>query len=217
MAEDDITSRRSSVKVDVWNKALHKIGQTEAIQDEGEDRLAASICRRQHDDCLEEALGMNGRDWSFARRQVRPAKIASSRVGWANTYALPEDFITAQAIISGGQRFALTPHEGRIAYELQANDAGDGRVLCTDYEFESDDALEYTFRNENVIAWTALFISAMAWRLAAELALAIPKNPNLSLACSESYFGTLAQAYSQDLNSQTPDQPLEAESLRARR
>lgn len=205
---------RSDVKINVWNRALDRIGQTDVIEDEDEDRVAAAVCRRHYGDIVEEALERKPFPW--AGKQCRPTRLAVARVGWEYTYQLPDDFIAPRAIISGDQRFALTPSESRLPYELQASDDGEGQLLCTDYLFESDDALEYTTRTPNVAAWPRLFLSAIAWRLAAELALAIPKDTALAAGCSQAYETTLALAFSGSLNGQQPDQPLEAESIRAR-
>lgn len=210
----DATSKRSDIKVDVWNKALDRIGQTDVIEEEGEVRLAAAVCRRHYDDCVEEALELRAFPW--AGQQCTPTPLATTRVGWAYTYTLPPDFIQARAIISGNTRYSLTPGEEQIPYELQADDAGEGQVLCTDYLFDTEDALEYTTRVTNVGAWPRLFVSAIAFRLAVELALAIPKKPDLARAMSDSFEVTLARAYSASLNQQRADQPLEAESIRAR-
>jgi hypothetical protein len=205
---------RSSVKVDVWNKALARIGQTEPIEDEEESRLAADVCRRHYDDCLEEAL--ERKDWSFARRQARPARLEQARIGWAYTYALPADCISPRAILSGGQRYSLTASGARIPWETQDNDAGDGLVLCTDYLFEMYDALEYTARKEIIAGWPRHFLSAVAFRLAFELALAIPKDKQLAGEMSVAFEVDLAKAYANDLNARTPDQPLVPDSIRAR-
>lgn len=209
-----MATKRSEVKVDLWNRALDRIGQTDSIEDEDEDRVAANVCRRHHDDCVEEALERKEFPWSGY--QVTPNLLGTTRVGWAYTYALPADFIAPRAILSGGVRYSLTEPTARIPCEIQANDAGDGQVLCTDYAFEGEDTLEYTRRISNIAAWPRQFLSAVAWRLAVELYLAIVKDPIKARGAAEAFERELALAYSLSMNQQTPDQPLEAESIRAR-
>lgn len=57
----------SGTKLDVWNLALDKIGENDALESEDEDRLAAEVCRRHWDRVLREAL--EARQWTWARRQ----------------------------------------------------------------------------------------------------------------------------------------------------
>lgn len=209
-----MATKRSDVKVEVWNKALDRIGQTDVIEDEDEDRLGAAVCRRHHDDCLEEMLERKPFPW--AGFQATPNLLLTTRVGWTYTYALPTDFVAPRAIISGGRRYSLIPGEEQIPYELQSDDTGDGQVLCTDYLFEGEDALEYSRRITNIAAWPRLFLNAFQWRLAVELALAIPKDAAKARGCAEEYEIALALAFAASVNQQQPDQPLEAESIRAR-
>lgn len=210
----EYTGKRSDVRVDIFNKAADRIGQTEAIEDENEVRLLANLCRRHFDDCLEEALELKPFPWSG--KQCRPTPLEARRVGWAYTYQLPPDFIACRALISGGQRFSLLRGEERIPYELQATDDSEGKLLCTDYLFESEDALEYTTRVTNVGDWPRLFVSAVAFRLAFELALAIPKDTNLAKGMWDSFEVMLARAFAQSLNQQTPDQPATPDGVAAR-
>ena len=219
MADDEVTSGPSAVKVDVWNRALNRIGQTEWIEDEGADQLAAAVCRKHWDDCLGEALEL--RDWDFARKQcqLRVAPVGAARAGWNHVYSLPEDFVSARALLQGGLRASLDPEETRLAYELQANDAGDGLLLCTDADLSDVDALEYTSSAVTITVWPRLFVSAVVWRLAAELALAIVKGAEgqrLANAALQMFEAAVAVTHARRARSAQPDQDLEAPSIRAR-
>jgi hypothetical protein len=206
----------SAVKVDIWNRALDRIGETETIEDEEEDRLAAAVCRRHYDDCLGEVL--EDFPWPFAKGQAQLAELAGvTRAGWAHVYAVPDDFVAARAILMGGQRIGLTPGESRIPYEVQSNDAGDGQVLCSDADFEDADAFEYTRRIETVSAFPRLFVSALAWRLAAELAMAVRKDMKLADGCLRGYHGDIGRAFTSQLRGNQEDPEPEASSIRARR
>lgn len=212
---DEISSRRTEVALDIWNRALDRIGETAQIENENEKRVAAAVCRRHYKDIVEEAL--DARPWPFATRQCRPSHLVGARVGWGHAYVLPADFLSARNIISGDLRYSLTPGEDRIPYELQDMADDSGLLLCTDYLFEGEDALEYTTRHSNPAAWPRLFVSAVAFRLAFELALAIPKDTRKAESMYQAYLAELAKAYARCRNQQVPDQPLEAENIRARR
>jgi hypothetical protein len=206
----------SAVKVDIWNRALDRIGETETIEDEDEDRLAAAVCRRHYDDCLGEVL--EDFPWPFAKGQAEIAELAGvTRAGWGHVYAVPDDFVAARAILMGGQRIGLTPGESRIPYEVQSNDAGDGQVLCADVDLSDADGFEYTRRIEVVAAFPRLFVSALAFRLAAELALAVRKDAKLADSMLRGYQGDIARAFTSQLRGNQEDPEPEASSIRARR
>jgi hypothetical protein len=117
----------------------------------------------------------------------------------------------------GGQRIGLTPGESRIPYEVQSNDAGDGQVLCADVDLSDADRFEYTRRIEVVAAFPRLFVSALAFRLAAELALAVRKDAKLADSMLRGYQGDIARAFTSQLRGNQEDPEPEASSIRARR
>lgn len=206
----------SATKVDIWNRALDRIGETEAIEDEADDRLAAAVCRRHYDDCVGEVL--EDFPWPFAKKQGQLAELAGAgRAGWTHTYALPADFVAPRAILVGGLRVGLEAAETRVPYELQSNDAGDGQVLVTDVDLADADAFEYTARIEVVAAFPRLFVNALAWRLAAELALGVRKDPKLAGSCLQMCEGAIAKAFTAQLRGAQEDPEPEASSIRARR
>jgi hypothetical protein len=208
----------TATKVEAWNRALYRIGQTTKILDEAEDTEAAYACSLIWDDCVGEALEL--RNWPWAKGQATLAVVTGViRIGWEYVYGLPADFVAACAILSGEVRFSLVPGEGRVAYEIQANDAGNGQVLCTDLEVETTDILEYTRRIDSIVAMPRLFLNAVVWRLAAELALSLVKGTEgarLSNGCLAAFDDALRVAHARQLVGQQLDQELDAPSIRAR-
>ncbi len=55
----------ASNKVDVWNLALTKIGETKLITSEDDDSITAKLCALHWDTVLKEVL--ERRHWRFAR------------------------------------------------------------------------------------------------------------------------------------------------------
>lgn len=233
----------SETKVDIWNRALDRIGETETIEDEKEDRLAAAVCRRHYDDVLGEIL--EDYPWPFAKYQAQLAELAGvSRAGWAHVYALPADHVAPRAILYGGLRVGLipglpggtgvplaqvtnsaaalgarvlAPGATRIPYELQSNDAGDGQVFCTDVDLAEADGYEYTRLITVVAAYPRLFADALVWRLAVELALGIRKDRKLAQDLSRAFDSAVARAFTSQLRGRQEDPEPEASSIRARR
>lgn len=55
--------------VEIWNRALNRIGETKAIQDTAERSAAAEICKRHYGDILVSVLERE--HWGFATKQVQ--------------------------------------------------------------------------------------------------------------------------------------------------
>lgn len=216
---DGTSTLPSSVKVDVWNRALSRIGHTDAIEDENDVTLQARECRKHWDDCVGEALEL--RDWDFAKMQspLLAAPAGTSRFGWAKVYSLPPDLVAPRALLQGGLRVSLDPEETRIPYELQMNADGTGQLLCTDANLDQVDALEYTSRLPAVAMWPRLFLSAVVYRLAAELALAIIKGREGNALWRDmlgAFESGLAVAHVRRTRAATQDQDIDSASIRAR-
>jgi len=208
----------SQVAVDVWNRALDRIGQSKPIANEDDGSLAAAVCKRHYPDCLDEALEL--RDWPFARGQAALAQLDGvSRAGWVYAYALPSDFVAARGLIVGELRLSLQAEDDRVPHEIQSDDAGEGQLLLCDLELEDGDALVYTRRHETVSRWPRQFLSAVAWRLAAELALAIVKGKEgqlLAQGCLTAFDSSLRVAFANQANQGQKDPDPDPPSIRAR-
>lgn len=261
-------------KVDVWNMALDRIGQSESVESETEDTPAAGVCARHWPRIVRESL--EAYPWHWATRQrmltdigeqvasyagddvgdtfatpaafldvsqvsaalvvggvaatlvqgtdytvtapydnmpgsvalvVAPATgetlnvtVTFAREGWAHAYGLPSDFVSPVGLIAGGVRFDLLRVEGRAPFELVPNDAGDGLVLVTDLGPDDFDALEYVAALDTIPIMPSRFVDALAWRLAAELADALRKDPGVSQRCQQRYIMALAAAAAGDQN-----------------
>jgi hypothetical protein len=68
----------SSAKVDIWNRALDRVGETQGVESEDEDSPAAGVCRNHYDDIIRELL--ETRDWPWALRQMPLTQISDQVV-----------------------------------------------------------------------------------------------------------------------------------------
>lgn len=208
----------SEIVVDIWNRALLRIAQTAQIADVDETSVEAKVCRRVWDDCLGEIL--EDFPWSFAKAQKAIAELtAVTRVGWEYAYELPSDCLVPRALLDGEVRFSLVASDANPPWEIQANDARDGKILCTDSDL-SDGVLEYTALVTNVVAYPRVFVDALAWRLAAELAIGIKQDHDLHDRIMDPRGGAYARAFAHaatlDLRTRGEDQELDPPSIRAR-
>lgn len=201
--------------VAIWNLALQRIGVTVRVQAEDEGTVEASSCAI----CWSTALDRTLEDfpWPFAKRQTTLAELSGvTRVGWEYVYALPADFLQAQAILGEETRLSLVPSESRPPYEIMADDAAEGKVLCCDVEQTEIYALEYTARVTNPVSYSGAFVSAVAWLMAAELALALPKDASKAQAALQMYRYEIENAFANALRGNREDPEQDASGIRAR-
>ena len=212
-------------KVGIWNRALDRIGETEPIEDEDEDRMAADVCRRHYDDCLLEVL--ESTPWPFATKQsALTSPTGVTRTGWDYIYTLPTDCAYPLALLDEDQRIGLMNADERVPFEIMSDDAGVWRILCCDVASDEFEVLEYvatptsTASNDTtgggINGWPRTFADAVIWRLAAELALAIKKDRQMYIGCMQSYMLSLSNARADQFNSKHPDPEPDPPSVAAR-
>lgn len=96
---------------------------------------------------------------------------------YAYVYTYPTDCVAPRYLYTGSR----TPLEDeRYEYSVEANRVLSAKVIATDYE---DAILVYTARVETVSLWPPLFVSAVAWALAAELVMPCSKKAELAVEC----------------------------------
>lgn len=96
--------------------------------------------------------------------------VTTTRVGWQYLYNLPADCVTPIALLGEGMRHALTPTEARIEFALMASDSGTGKLLCCNLPASEFECLEYIAFLDFPPMYPTLFIDALAFLLASELA-----------------------------------------------
>lgn len=125
----------SRSKVDIWNRALSKIGETALIESEDDRKAAAHVCRLHFDDIYKDLLSQGY--WPFARREVALTEVSSqsSTVAYASlpspydTVRVPfpmlkSSQLTVVHIDSGGTETTLTVGTD---YEVTLADASVGQ------------------------------------------------------------------------------------------
>lgn len=100
--------------------------------------------------------------WRFARGRAELAQLtAAPTFGWDYAYQLPADCVRPLALSDAATRFEVE---------------GD-QLLC---DLAEDVFLHYTRRIENAAKFTPSFVSALSARMAADLAMTIPKDKSLA-------------------------------------
>lgn len=95
--------------VEIWNRALNRIGETKAIQNADERTAPAEVCRRHYGDCLVAVLEME--HWGFATKQSQ-LNAAVGEYDGESTYAVDEQvrynglvYTSVQAANSGNNPY----------------------------------------------------------------------------------------------------------------
>lgn len=221
-----------TAEADICNRALARIGQkNELISDLATDQTeTAALCNVFYPQCRDELLASF--PWPFATKHQVLALLTTTRSGWACAYAAPEDMVQAQYIypgfrrgapiaqgpfgVRGGFSSAQLPLGGissTIAYAMEASDDGTSRIILTD---QSSAELIYTAQIIAVVAFPPLFVDCLAWKMASELALALPIKAQLADMASKKYELSFARAGAQAFRESTEDIQPDSETIAAR-
>lgn len=193
--------------VQICNIALSRIGQTQFIDSLTEQSKAAELCSLHYDQCREEVI--QAAPWPFAEARVYLADIGSPPVNWQFRYRYPTDCLQAQYISLPGMR--LPPTELRPKYKVI--NASGGRAIVTDMP---EAELVYTASVEDTTYFSPLFVTALAWRLGAELAMALQVRPENYAAAMQNYTMTVSMAEARALNESDEDAMPDAEFITVR-
>lgn len=199
---------RTQSEIAIWNKALSRIGETDFVEATTQSTPAAEACSLHYEDCLEQMLERF--PWPFATKQADISSPSGvSRTGWDYIYTLPSDCIRPIALLAEDVRVSLLGLGGAPTFEIRLNDAGNGRLLCCDLDVSVEDfeVLEYIpmLTSAAITTMPRAFIDALAWRLAAELAMALKKDPTLAAKCLGAYEGSIDRAMCDVLNAREED------------
>lgn len=192
----------------ICNVALSRVGETNFIDSLSDETSTAQVCNVLWDHS--RSVVLSSHSWKFATVRASLAALSGvERSGWEYSYALPVGCLTPLYIYPGKRNPAS---EERIPFE-QEDDETVGPILLTD---EEDAELVYVRDVENVARWPALFVDVITWKLASELALAIPNKGDLAAGMNAAYERALARAAASDARRGQRDIPLDGESVRAR-
>lgn len=174
-------------QVGIVNMSLGRIG-VKRIASMTEDSAQAIAANAVYEYILKEVLEV--KDWRFAKERVALAKNATAPANkYLYAYTLPSDFLRIAASSVGDPAvyptgaYSTSYQTGRLeivgttfAYVIE-NISDDTLCLFTDYDNDAGDLfLTYIRYITNTAKFTASFVSAFAFRLAAELCLQLTES-----------------------------------------
>lgn len=172
-------------KIEICNMALANLGAA-LINQLTEGSPEARYCRLNFDHARDAVL--RDHPWNFAARRESLALLSTTPRGFAYAYQYPTDCVRALSI------WKSIPTADPIPFEVQAKSGG-GKQINTD---EADAVLEYTARVTEEGQYDDSFVDALAWRLAAAIAMPLTKSLPIMQAMMTVYENRMAQAAAMD-------------------
>lgn len=218
----------------VCNQALARLGIKTYVDDlETDQTEEAETCNVFYADVRDACLSTF--KWPFATRRATLAQDGDepARVGWLYVFRAPSDCLVARAMwpitattdpalddLYGPQGQALTTaylrtprRDQMVSYAIEKATTGDHKVILCDVLAP---VLFYTARVEDPVQFPSLFTSALAWKLAAEMAMPLTQDKQKAAYCREMYRQEIHEAYAIALNEQQEDEPPTTESIAVR-
>jgi hypothetical protein len=193
--------------VQICNVALSRIGQSQRINALDEGSLASELCDLHYPLCVQQVLADG--DWPFAEARVVLADIGTPPTNWEYRYAYPSDCLKARRIAVPGME--IVPLKQRIPFKVI--NAVTGKAIVANWP---EAELVYTADVTDTSLFPALFVSALAWRLAAELAIGLQARAENFSAAMGNYEREISKAqavaYEEGEEGEMPD----SEFIRAR-
>jgi hypothetical protein len=193
--------------------ALARIGQRQFVDDLNSNTSQAQVCKVLYP--LARDAVLESFPWPFATRRATLGLLAgATKPGWAYVYVMPGDCVVARYLDPGT---ANPSADARIPFSREIADDANGMptipILLSNFAAA---ILIYTARLSNPGLWPALFTDALAWRMAADLALALAVKPELGLRMESAYAAALNAAASAQLRQLQSDVPPDSPFVRGR-
>jgi len=218
--------------VAVCNLALSRIGVAPIASLEGtnlESRSCNTVYQASVDALLESF------EWPWAtKRAVLPPLLQQAPGGWANSFLLPSDCLALRDVApdaGAGEPLAYgvpVPLVGyseaggypgrepqsatqRMPFQVEATAAGAKVLLCD----SANPTVRYTARVD-ASRFPPLFVQALAWHLASELALALAKKPDMHSRAISMFESAWGRATASSASEGQADRPQQSPYITAR-
>jgi len=180
-------------EVEICNLALSHIGKYH-INSLADAQKESIECRLLYPRARDSVL--RDHPWNFARKQLTLGELTETYVNWDYAYQYPVDCLLALEIYNPSGSDDQIPFEIGISADLNS------RVILTNHE---QAVLIYTAAVTNPNIFDSVFIDAMAYRMAADLALPLRGDPQVQQAMLNLYAGLLGRAQTVNANEQFQD------------
>lgn len=202
-----------SSELDIWNLALTRVGH-EPLSSLTEKGKSGDRCRLHYPVTRDTVL--TAHPWNFAIRRAALAQLAfTPQFEFQYAHALPTVPFCLRVLrteweANGYSSAAVYGFAGMHGYQPQTiewrietvsiNGSGVRALLCN----ESEAKIEYIARIDDVALFSALFVDALAARLAAEVSMTLTDNQSLTKTMLDMYTMKMAEARIMDAMEGSP-------------
>lgn len=144
---------------EICNLALFRVG-AETITDIYENSRPAEVCRLFFPIARDSIL--RDHDWGFARFEANLAELSETASGYDYVYLYPSDCIKIRKLYNASEAYIGDD----IPITMGVDSTKNNRTILTNV---SQAKAIYTARIENSTLFDAMFVDALAWRLASDL------------------------------------------------
>lgn len=179
--------------LDICNLALARLGdEANVVSINPPDQSAmASYCAKFYPLSLSAAL--DDHNWGFATKTVTLALLTNSNTLWGYCYALPSDTINVIALFD-----VTTVGDGNQQdFSVESDVNGNGVI----YTNQANALLKYSAYVTNTAQFPPLFVDALAWKLASNIAGILIKGDvgvSAAIKCMQAYGAALKTAKESD-------------------
>lgn len=189
--------------IDICNMALFRIGGGTRIDDLEENSQPARICKQFYESSRDFVLRADC-DWGFATAFAQLAEVADNpNPEFPYAYAVPNDCLRVRRIVNpvfpqgvwpagmNCQVPEIPPIPFRVINGVSQ------RLISTNV---SPATLEYTLKVESPEMFDPIFVSALSWHLASEIAGPLAKDAGIASTCFGQYRAIVLEAAAAALN-----------------
>lgn len=170
---------------EICNIALFRLGISDTIASLDDDTTTARVCKAVYNQCLNEFLRVCMWPWAIKRVVLSPTGTPPDE--WGFSYAYPADCVRILDVVIPGNR--NPQNEMRIPYRVEYN--GTQRVIYTDAETAT---IRYTSNALPVTEMPSDCVSALAWKIAGEVAMPLRVKPDYAQQAKQAYVTDLSIA-----------------------
>lgn len=193
--------------VKICNMALSHIGAKSNIESLTESSAEASVCNLWYDWTRRQMLELH--EWKFAKKRVAvPLLETEPNSQWLYRYEYPSDCVKARLIEN-----PTGPNEDVIPFSIENTSDGLSLSVLTSQE---EAVLIYTFDLTNVALFSSIFVDALSWRLAAEIAFRLTGDRGVATSALRQFNQTFQIAMSSNAAEGFDAAPRDSELIRVR-
>lgn len=158
--------------IEICNMALSRIGRDRIISLDSNNEESRQ-CKMYYDMCRQSLL--KDYDWGFAKRIDQMAQVDFKHFGWQYVYAYPSGCLQILRIYNNNGESLVHNSDEDDEWDI-FNMSGSSQAVACNVDMAM---VEYIIDVRDSGVYSAQFCDALAWRIAAEIAMQLTGDANL--------------------------------------